>query len=105
EVDYFIKASASVKVGEGEGPFAALTRGVLAHHVEVDADVRSKVSLVDDEKIGAGDAGPALARDFLALTDGDDVDRQIGQVRREGRRQIVAARLDEHDVEIGEPTV
>ncbi len=69
---------------------------------EIGADMRGEIGLVDDEQIGAGDAGTALARDFLALADADHIKRQIGEIGREGRGKIVAARFDENDVEIRE---
>jgi hypothetical protein len=42
--------------------------------------------------------GPAFARDLLAGGDIDHVDREVRQLGAEGRGQVVAARLDEHDV-------
>ena len=45
--------------------------------------------------------GPALARDLLAGGHVDHVDREIGQLGREGGGEIVAARFDEHDLELG----
>ena len=72
---------------------------VARHHLEAGTDQRGQIDLVDDEQIGAGDARTALARDLVAGRDVDDVDRQIGQFGREGRRQIVAARFDQHDVD------
>src|SRR6516225_3123201 len=53
-------------------------------------------------KIGSGDSGPTLGRDFVAGCHVDDVDRQIGQLRREGRSQVVAAGFDQYQVEIRE---
>jgi len=55
-------------------------------YVEVCADQRSQVYLVNYEKVGAGDAGTALARDFFTFRDIDDSDRQVRQLRAEGRR-------------------
>jgi hypothetical protein len=75
------------------------------HHVEIGADMRGQILLIDDEQVRAGDARPALARDFLALADGNHIDRQVGQVRREGCRQIVAAGFDEDHVKIGKTPV
>ena len=48
-----------------------------------------------------GDGRAALAGDLLALRDRDDLEREIRPVRGEGGAQVVAARLDQHDVEIG----
>ncbi len=49
-----------------------------------------------------GDAGAAFAGDFLAGSDVDHADRQVGQLGAEGGGQVVAATLDEHDVGVGE---
>ena len=46
--------------------------------------------------------GPALARDLVAGGDVDHVEREIGQLGRERRGEVVAAAFDEHDVEIAE---
>ncbi len=92
EVDDFLKALAAREVGEAEG--GRLPRcfaGVALHHVEIDVHIGSEVALVDDEEVGAGDAGAALPWDLLALADRDDVEREVGEVGREGGREIVAA--------------
>src|SRR5262249_57239893 len=65
-------------------------------------DVRRKIDLVDHQEIGAGDAGAALRRYLVAGRDVDDVDGEVGELGREGGGEIVAARLDENQVEIGE---
>ena len=52
--------------GEHRGPVAAHRGRVAGHHGEVGADPAGEVGLVDDEQIGAGDAGAALARDLVA---------------------------------------
>ena len=63
--------------------------------------MRREIDLVDHQQVRAGDAGPALGRDLVAGRDVDHVDRQVGQLRRERRREIVAAGLDQHEIEIG----
>jgi hypothetical protein len=62
---------------------------------------RREVYLVYDQEVGARDTGPAFAWDLVARRDIDDVDRQIGQLRAEGRGQVVTPRFDEDDIEIG----
>jgi CubicO group peptidase (beta-lactamase class C family) len=69
--------------------------------IEAGADERREVDLVDHQQVGAGDAGAALARDLVAGGDVDDVDRQVGQFRAEGGRQVVAAAFDQDQVEPG----
>ena len=46
--------------------------------------------------------GTALARDLLAAGDVDDVDRDVGELGREGRGEIVAAGFDENEIELRE---
>ena len=48
------------------------------------------------------DARAALARDLVALGHVDDVNGAVGQLRRERRREVVAARFDDDDLQIGE---
>ena len=45
--------------------------------------------------------GPPLDGNLVAGGDVDDVDREVGKLRREGRGQIVAAGFDQHQIEIG----
>ena len=61
-----------------------------------------EVDLVDHQQVAAGDARPALARDLVAGGDVDHVDREIRQLRAEGGGQVVAAALDQDQVERGE---
>ena len=51
-----------------------------------------EVDLVDDQEVGAGDAGAALGRDLVAGRDVDDVDGEVGELREK-----VAARLSPPD--------
>jgi hypothetical protein len=60
-----------------------------------------EVDLVHDQKVRARHPRPLLARDVLPRRRVDHVKRQVGQFRREGRGEVVAARFDEHHVEIG----
>lgn len=64
--------------------------------------MRGEIDLVDDQQIRARDAGAALARDLLSLRDVDDVYGDVGKLGGEGCREIVAAGLDEDEVEPGE---
>src|SRR5918994_6524456 len=91
EARYRLDALARTQVREHEGSGAPHSRGILLHDGKARADMRREVDLVDDEEIGAGDARPALARDLLAARYVDDVDREIGELRREGGGEIVAA--------------
>ena len=65
--------------------------GVAAHDVEVGADHRREVGLVDDEQVGGGHAGPALARHLVPAGDVDDedlhVDEPVAEATRSGCRR------------------
>src|SRR5690606_26838440 len=61
------------QVGKNPGTPAAHPDRVFLHHLQAGADVRRQIDLVDDQVVRAGDAGTALARDFLALGDVNDV--------------------------------
>ncbi len=91
EIDDLLQALAARQVGEAEGPFAAHAGGVAFHDVEIDVHIRRKVTLVDDEEVGASDGRAAFPRDLLALTDRDHIERQVGKVRRKGGSKVVAA--------------
>ena len=73
--------------------------GIRHHLRHVDADVGREVGLVDDEEVGAPDTRAALASDIAAARDIQDEDLRVDQSGRERRCQVVAAGLDEHDVE------
>ena len=45
--------------------------------------------------------GPPLRGNLVAGGDVDDVDRQVGELRRKRRGEIVAAGFDQHQIEIG----
>src|SRR5690606_5674247 len=66
-------------------------------------DQRRQVGLVDDEQVGAGNARPALSGNLVAGRNVDDVERQVGELRAEGRGQIVAAGLDEAELRLWKP--
>src|ERR1700726_3504880 len=52
--------------------------------------------------VGGGGPRPPFCRGFFAGGDVDDIDRQIGQLGREGRGKVVASRLDQDQIEIRE---
>src|SRR5690606_37756669 len=101
EIDDAVHAFAGLQVREDEGPLIAHFRGVSGHHLERGADVRRQIRFVDDEQIRAGDTRAALAGDLVAGGDVDDVERQVAEIGAEGRREVVAAALHEHQVQIG----
>ena len=87
------------QIGEDEGPRAAHALGLALHGFQRRADIGREIDLVDHQKVGAGDARAALRRDLVAGGDVDDVDGQIGKLRRKRRGEIVAAGFDQHQIE------
>src|SRR4029079_9020493 len=71
------------------------------HHLQRGADMRRQIGLVDDQEIRPRDAGAALGGNLVAGGDVDHVDGQIGKLRRKGGGEVVAAGLDQHQVEVG----
>src|SRR5579883_2457635 len=90
-----------LEIGEKERARPAHLAGVAIHHVEARPHQRCQIDLVDHEEIGARDPRPSLARNLVAGGDVDHIDREIREFRTERRRKIVAAGLDEDEVEIG----
>src|SRR5437588_11615052 len=63
--------------------------------------MRRKIDLVDDEQIGPGDAGAAFRRNLVACRNIDDVNRYVRKLRGKSSGEIIAARLDQDQVELG----
>ena len=53
-------------VGEQIRFFASHQVQIAAHDIQIGADVRSKVSLVDHQQVGLGNSLAAFAGDFVA---------------------------------------
>ena len=100
--DHRIQPLPRQQIGEDERPVATHLAGVAVHHVEVGADVRGEVDLVDEQQVRAGNDGAAFAGDFVAGGNVDDVDGEVGQLRAEGGGQVVAAAFDEDELQVGE---
>ena len=69
------------------------------HPVDVDADIRGEICLVDDEQVGAGDARPTLADDVPSPGDVEHEDLRVDERGRERRGEVVPAGLDEHKIQ------
>src|SRR5947199_134440 len=100
--EHRIDALTRFEVREHDGAPAALLAGVALHDGEVGADVGREVDLVDDEQLRARDARPALARDFLALGNVDHVEGRVHELGAEGRGQVIAAALEQQELEVRE---
>ena len=77
---------------------AAPAARIALHHAQIGADERSEIDLVDDEEIRLRDPRPAFSGNLVASGDVDDVNREVGQIPAELRRQVVAAALDEQQL-------
>ncbi|GHU29345.1 hypothetical protein FACS189497_07150 [Betaproteobacteria bacterium] len=89
----------TLEVGEHKRALATHFPGVARHHFERRPHQRREVDLVDHEQIGAGDARAALARNLVTSGHIDDVNREVGQLRRKRRREIITSRLDKNDLQ------
>ena len=78
---------------------AALRRRVALHDAEVGVHQVRDVDLVDHEQVRAGHAGPALARHLVAAGDVEHEQLHVDEPLGEREREVVAAALDEHQVE------
>ena len=74
---------------------------VTVHHAKIGADQRREIDLVDHQQVGPGNARAALAGDFVTGRDVDHIDSEIGELRAEGGREVVAAGFDNHQIELG----
>ena len=84
--------------GEHRPPLPSF-QPVRDHARNIHTPVRRELGLVDDQEVGAPDAGAALAGDIAAAGNVKDEDLRVDEGGGEGRREVVAAGLDEHDVE------
>ena len=85
-----------------ERPLAPHLQAVAPHDVQVGADVRRQVDLVDDQQVAVADARTSLAGNLVALGHVDDEDETVGQLAREDRGEVVAAGLDDDQLEVRE---
>ncbi len=72
----------------------------MVHDLKRGPHIRREVGLVDHKYVALRDAGAILARNLVAGGHINHIDEEVDQRGREGKRQIVASRLDEHDVGI-----
>lgn len=63
--------------------------GVAVHYVQGGVYLFGDVDLVDDQKVGFGDAGAAFSRNFVAAGDVDHLQGEVRQFQAEGGRKVV----------------
>ena len=93
-------ADAVLYLGKNEGAGAANHFGVAFHDGEVGANASGEVGFVDDKEVGLGDAGATFAGDFVAATNIDHLNGEIGEFAAEAGGKVVAPRFDEQDLRL-----
>src|SRR5689334_13607446 len=94
-----LHASAGLQVGSNHRLAAAHLPCVGEHAIEIDADMRREIDLVDDQEITAQQTRPALARNVIAAGDIDDEDPPVDEIEREGRSEIVATGFEQDQLD------
>ncbi len=103
EGDDGVDAVSCLDVREHERTISAHTPGIAVHHLEAGSDQRRKIDLVDHQQVAAGDARTALAGNLVASGNIDHVDRDVSKFGAEGCGKIVAAGLDQQQIQPREP--
>ena len=96
-----IEALLCFEIREDERQVPAHPSAISIHNVEIRADMRRQIDLIDHEQIGTSNSRPALARNLITGCHIDHVNDCVREFRTECRSQIVAAALDEHQLDIG----
>src|SRR5262245_26349486 len=94
-----VDALAGAQIAEHEGTRAAHAPGVALHDRERGADVGREIDFVDHEQVGTRDARATFGRNLVASGDVDDVERQVRELRRKCRGQVVAPGFDQNEIE------
>src|SRR5262249_38956795 len=100
-----IDTFADLQICKNERLLRAHSPRVCCHHFEIRADQGSEIYLVDDEKIGAGNARTTLARYFFTCSYVNDVDGQACQLGAERCRKVVASGFDKAQFRMRELSV
>jgi len=90
-----VHANSVTDLGKNNRAVAAHGAGVALHDLEIGADGRGKVGLVDDQQIGLSNAGSALAGNLVAGGHVNDVDGIVGEFAAEMGGEVVPARFYE----------
>ena len=99
----FGEAKAILEIAHHKWAIPSHFSGISFHDFQRSADVWSEVNLVNDQKVGFGDAWSSFAGDFFPTGHINDINRQIGKFRTESRGQVIAARLNKYNVGIWVP--
>src|SRR6267378_3575925 len=91
----------NLEISHYKWAFSSHLLRVCRHHLERSANMRSQVDLVDDEQVGPSDPWSSFSRDFFAASNIDHIDREIGKLRTECRREIIASGFEKTEPPIG----
>ena len=69
------------------------------HDRERGADVGREIDFVDHEQVGTRDPRTTFGRNLVAGGDVEDVERQVRELRRKCRGQVVAPGFDQNEIE------
>ena len=99
ECNNCIHAGAHLKISENKWAFAAHFSRISIHDVQRRPHHGGEIDFVNNQQVGTRNAGPTLARNFVARGDVDHVQGKIRELRTEGGGQIIAAAFHEDDIE------
>ena len=97
--DYGVDAFTLTAIGKEHRPLAAHLSRLADHEIEIHANMRREISLVDDEEVTSNHPGAALARDVVSPADVDHEHPEVRQISRECGGQIVAPALDQNELD------
>src|SRR5260221_9074354 len=102
ETDNLHQTFLRLEISHYKGAFASHLLCIHSHHFERSANIGSQVGLIDNEKVGSSDSRPSFSGDFFATVNIDHINREIGELRTEGRREVIAPGFDENNVRVWE---
>src|ERR1700746_2241976 len=94
-----VQAEGIAQICEYKWQVASHFPRVALHDFERGTHVRSKINFIYYKQVRASDSGTALARNLIALGDVDDVDPDVDELGAERGCKIIAAALDEDQLE------
>src|SRR6266404_8920375 len=90
ETDNLHQTFLRLEISHYKRAFASHLLCIRSHHFERSANIGSQVGLVDNEKIRSSDSRSSFSGDFFATGNIDHINREIGELRTEGRREVIA---------------
>src|SRR5258706_15039187 len=96
--DYYINTNAVFDLRKHERTIPPHFSGIAIHHVQIGANGFGEVSLVYYKQVGLGDTWSPFARDFVAASHIDDLNRIIREFPAKAGSQIVPAGFDQQNV-------